>query len=347
MYLRSPVAMPANRPLSRARSGARNFHRTLPGYGSTPLVDLPKLAAEVGVGQVLVKDESRRLDLPAFKILGASWAICRTIQERRGLAEPADLDRLRAGLVGEPVTFMTATDGNHGRAVARMAKWLDVRAHVYVPAQLDEATVALIADEGATVTPVAGGYDAAVGTAAEAAQRAGALLIQDTAWPGYEQIPGWIVEGYTTMLAEIDEHAQPDLIIVPAGVGSLAQAVVSHYQGRAHVATVEPDSADCVRRSLVAGHPVTVATGTTSMDGLNCGTVSSLAWPVLHAGLSAAVAVSDDDARRAVADLTTLGVEAGPCGAASLAGLRCLPLNRLGLDSRSTVVLLSTEGARP
>jgi diaminopropionate ammonia-lyase len=299
---------------------------------------MPALAVELGVGHVFVKDESSRLGLPAFKVLGASWA-CRHVLEQH----PAS-------------TFVTATDGNHGRAVARMAAHFGVDAVVFVPQVMLPDTATRIADEGAEVVRVDGDYDTAVRAAAEFADAApGRALVQDTAWPGYEQVPAWIVEGYDTMLSEVDDQLEkpPDLVAVPVGVGSLAEAVVRHYR-RPHgshprVLSVEPDTAACVLASLTAGRPVTVSTAATVMAGLNCGTVSAAAWPVLHPGCDAAIAVSDQEALRAVDDLGQLGISSGPCGAATLAGVRAAlnDLSRrtaLGLDDDAVVVLLSTEG---
>ncbi|GAA3831063.1 diaminopropionate ammonia-lyase [Streptomyces phyllanthi] len=311
------------------------------------------MAEELRVGRVFVKDESCRLGLPAFKALGASWAVHRTLAERAA-----------NGRQPGPVTLVTATDGNHGRAVARMARLLGQRAHVLVPQGVHPRAVAAIAAERAKVTEVAGPYDEAVRLASEAAAVPDAVLVQDTAWPGYEQIPGWIVEGYSTLCAEIDEQlaAQgvaegPDLVSIPVGVGSLAQAVVTHYRsrptGRAPaLLSVEPETAACVLESLTVGEPVSVTTGDTTMAGLNCGTPSSIAWPYLRRGLDAAVAVPDGDSARAAARLAALGISSGPCGAAALAGLRATLTGRgtdecrtaLGLDATSVVVLLSTEG---
>jgi diaminopropionate ammonia-lyase len=168
-------------------------------------------------------------------------------------------------------------------------------------------------------------------------------------------VPAWIVEGYQTLLEEVDAQLgePPDLVAVPVGVGSLAEAVVRHYRrpDAAHpsVLSVEPDTAACVLASLTADRPVTVSTAATVMAGLNCGTISSSAWPVLRAGCDAAVAVSDDEALRAVDDLGRLGVSSGPSGAASLAGVRAAltdPRRRaaLDLDHNAVVVLLNTEG---
>jgi diaminopropionate ammonia-lyase len=329
----------------------RDFHAGLPGYAPTALTELPALATELEVGRVFVKDESSRLGLPAFKALGASWAIHRVLAQRTD--------------GGGPVRLVTATDGNHGRAVARMARLFGQRAQVFVPRGVHPAAVTAIEDEGADVVLVPGPYDEAVRRAADAAAGGqDTVLVQDTAWPGYERIPGWIVEGYSTLFAEIDGQLgtlgteSPGLVVVPAGVGSLAQAAVTHYRSRraepapAALMSVEPDTAACVLASLGRGEPVGVPTGATTMAGLNCGTVSSLAWPYLRDGLDAAVAVTDADSAGAARDLAAAGVSSGPCGAASLAGARSAltgdgaAVRRRALDvgPASTVVLLSTEG---
>ncbi|MGW8969918.1 diaminopropionate ammonia-lyase [Streptomyces platensis] len=342
-----------------APADVQGFHAALPGYTPTPLTELPSLAAELNVGRVFVKDESCRLGLPAFKALGASWAVHRTLAERAGTQE-ADSQEADG-----QVTLVTATDGNHGRAVARMARMLGQRAHVFVPHGVHPAAAAAIAAEEARVTEVAGNYDEAVRRAAAAVDATpGAVLIQDTAWPGYERIPGWIVEGYATLFAEIDaqlaavEAGSPDLVAIPVGVGSLAQAAVTHYRSGggsaapAALLSVEPDSAAGVLTSLTRQAPVTVTTGETTMAGLNCGTPSTLAWPYLRDGLDAAIVVTDADSARAADDLAALGVPSGPCGAASLAGVRAAltgdgaPTRRaaLSLGRASTLVLLSTEG---
>ena len=353
----SPRALPwCARPAARswtcppAPAAVRDFHTSLPGYAPTPLTELPALAAELAVGRVFVKDESSRLGLPAFKALGASWAVHRVLTERAA-HDPGT----------GPVTLVSATDGNHGRAVARTARLLGLRAHIFVPRGVHPDAVTAIAAEGARVTRVPGPYDEAVRRAAEAAADADAVLVQDTAFPGYEKIPGWIVEGYATLCAEVDEQLAaagapaPGLVAVPVGVGSLAQAVVTHYRSRPSgpaLMSVEPQSAACVLESLTLGAPVSVTTGETAMAGLNCGTPSSIAWPVLHAGLDAAVAVTDADSARAARDLAALGVSSGPCGAAALAGVRSAlggagaddRRTALGLGPASVVVLLSTEG---
>jgi diaminopropionate ammonia-lyase len=305
------------------------FHQSLSGYRPTPLTSVPTLAAELAVGQVLVKDESQRLGLPAFKALGAWWAIHRTLQDHPG-----------------PVELVTATDGNHGRAVARRAAMLGLPSHVFVPDVVSDEAIDAIRAEGATVTVVPDSYDTAVAEAASYASD-DRLLIQDSAWPGYEVVPQHIVDGYSTLFREID--VQPDLVVVPMGVGSIAQAAVTHYRSGSITPAllgVEPSSASCVTTSLLAGELVTVPTGKTAMAGLNCGTPSTLAWPVLRSGLDYSVTVEDEAALEATSDLGAAGISSGPSGAATLAGLRAAR-DRLDLDRDSTVILISTEAALP
>ena len=294
------------------------------------------------------------MGLPAFKVLGASWAVHQV------------LSRLPAA---DALTLVTATDGNHGRAVARMARLFGQRAHVFVPGGVHPTAVAAIAAEGAQVTEIAGTYDEAVRLAAEAAGKPGTALVQDAGWPGYEQVPTWIVEGYSTLFAEVDAQlaeagvaeagvAEPALVVIPAGVGSLAQAAITHYRSRPDsrataLLTAEPGAAACILASLVRGELGTISTSETIMAGLNCGTPSMLAWPYLRDGLDAAVAVADADSAGAARDLARYGIPAGPCGAASLAGARAA-LTGQGAEARraslavrpdATVVLLSTEGS--
>ncbi len=349
---------------------AYDFHRSWPGYHPTPLVELPGLAQSLGVGSVLVKDESDRFGLPAFKVLGASWAVNSELSARAGASEPAaDLDELRQRLPPTELTLVTATDGNHGRAVARIARLLGVAARIYVPQVIARASVTAIASEGAQVVEAGLVYDEAVEFAATSTRgRPDEVLIQDTAWPGYTEVPHWIVDGYHTLFREIDDQlgaqrgvgAGLDLVAVPTGVGSLLQAALYQYrrphdrgQGRTRrpaVLAVEPVGAACVTRFLAAGEPVTVDTSVaTIMAGLNCGSVSLTAWPAIRGGLDAGVAVTDDQARIAMAELADLGVPAGACGASSLAGVRAALAHDqhradLGLHRDSVLVLLSTEG---
>ena len=350
---------------------AADFHRQLPGYVPTPLTEAPDLAAGLGVGRLFVKDESARFDLGAFKFLGASWAGFLAVARRSGYAGPAGLDGLRAHLAdsGVGLALVTATDGNHGLAVARTARLLGIAVRVYVPKPVPRVATKRISAEGALVTVVGDDYDAAVAAArADAAADGAALLVQDTGWPGYEEVPAWIVAGYETLFAELDAQLLqagapvPALVSVPVGVGSLAQAAVAHYRraalpaaARPRLMSAEPDTAACVLASLAAGSVVSVPTGATVMNGLNCGTPSSLAWPYIRGGMDAAIAVDDAAAAAAAAALAAAGVTAGPSGAAALAALRAALTGTgaasrrrdLGLDvswDPAAVVCLCTEG---
>ena len=338
---------------------ARQFHTSMPGYRPTPLVELPELASELGVAAVLVKNEANRLGLPAFKILGASWAVNRALSQRSGFDTPAtSLTELRERAA--PVTLVTATDGNHGCAVARMAALLGLAARIYVPAGIAPETVAAIGGEGAEVVQTDLSYDEVVWAAASStAGHRNDLLIQDTAWEGYEQIPRWIVDGYGTLFDEIDEQIverRIHLVAVPTGVGSLVQAALQHYRRPARqqqpaILAVEPVTAACVTASLAADSRVSADTSEpTIMVGLNCGTVSTIAWPAIRDGLNAATAVSDEEAGAAMHRLNELGVAAGACGGASLAGVRMAlgdsgRRTALQVGEENAVVLISTDGA--
>ncbi len=295
---------------------------------------------------VFIKDESERFGLPAFKALGATWAIDKALKAQE-LNQPAN----------RSPTLVTATDGNHGRAVANTAKKLGLKARIYIPNTVSETAIDAIKSEGAEVHILDTHYDEVVTIAAQNAADSNSLLIQDTAWAGYTDIPGWIVEGYTTMLAEVDEqlasqHEKPTHVLVPTGVGSLLQAVLTHYRSQgptaAHVISVEPDTAACIFTSLENQALTTVPTQETIMSGLNCGTPSTLAWPLIQQGLSAATTVTDTQVLQALRDLKDHNIKVGPCGAAALSGIRNLANNlqvrsELDLSSNSVVVLLSTE----
>jgi diaminopropionate ammonia-lyase len=350
MILANPLrdrAFIADRPAS-----PRWFHRRLPYYATTPLREMPDIAARFGLRHIFVKDESERLGLPAFKMLGASWACYRALAERQGHA-PGDwksIETLRGIFASmRPLTLAAATDGNHGRAVARMAALLGFASRIFVPANTAAARITAIRGEGAEVIISSGGYDQAVSEAAATAD-ARTLVISDTSWPGYEAIPAWVIEGYATIFEELDEQlpAPPDLIIVPVGVGALAATAAKHYRtadGQTQLASVEPDSAACVMASARAGEIVTLAGEQNSiMAGLNCGTPSPLAWPAVSAGFDWLLTVSDAEVVTAMRTLHQAGITAGECGAAPLAALAAMAGTPGCLAPNSTVVLLSTEG---
>ncbi len=343
---------------------ALDFHRSLPGYQPTPLRDAPELARSLGIGQLLIKNESNRFGLPAFKILGASWAVSRALSERAGFESWTAFDQLvRQVAPLRPLTLVTATDGNHGRAVAHVAALLGLGAKIFVPAGTAQARIDGIASEGATVKVVAGTYDEAVECAArEASDRC--LVISDTSWPRYEEIPQWVAEGYATILWEIEDELAhrgepgPDLVPVQFGVGALASAVVRHYRSKAEaqpkIVSVEPLRAACALASIEAGDIVTVPGPHDSiMAGLNCGRVSMVAWPAAARGMDGFLAIPDKRAREAMRALAGLGVVAGETGAAGLAGLIELLTGSesaqyradLSLNEESRALIIVTEGA--
>lgn len=353
----------------------RDFHRSLPGYRPTPLLALNSLAADLGVANVWIKDESKRFGLNAFKVLGASYAAARAVADAVGV----DAAHLTPDVVDDPtvrsrvkeITLCTATDGNHGRAVAWAAKRLGCRAVVYMPRGTSNARSRAVSSHGADVTVLDCSYDDAVRRAVDDSASNGWLLIQDTGWPGYEDIPRRIMQGYLTILDESLEqlHGQvPTHVLVQAGVGSLAGAIqgqVCELAGGARpvVAVVEPAAAACCYASMVAGtgQPQSVPVDRpTIMTGLACGTPSSVAWRILRDYTDVFVVCSDEVAEegmralarpspgdRPLASGESGAVTAGllvrilsPASKATYAEL----IEAMMLEVDSRILLLSTEG---
>lgn len=332
------------------------FHRALPGYAPTPLRRLRGLAGALGIGELWLKDESIRFGLKAFKGVGASFAAHKALGRREG-----------------GVTLCTATDGNHGRAVAWTARALGHSAVVFLPRGTVPARIDAIRGEGAATVIVDGTYDEAVRAAATAATEQGWLLIQDMAWDGYAEIPRWIMAGYTTILREMESEVHAagtpdiDLALLQVGVGSWAAAAALYYclrygARRPALVCVEPVEADCLLESARLGRMAeSRGNQRTIMAGLNCGTLSTLAWEVLKDAADGVLAIPDDYARQAMRRLarpvaTPSGADpmivSGESGAAGLAGLLALMADpdlaearaRLGLDPSSRVLLFNTEG---
>ncbi|HEY7034178.1 MAG TPA: diaminopropionate ammonia-lyase [Thermomicrobiales bacterium] len=335
------------------------FHRRLPGYAPTALREAAGIARDLGLDRLWVKDESERMGLPAFKIMGASWAVYRAIQQAMPDQDGdwRTLDDLARQLEPlKPLTLACATDGNHGRAVARMARLLGLGAHIFVPADMAPARRAAIAGEGARVTVVEGTYDDAVARSAEEASER-TLIISDTSWPGYEDVPRWVIEGYSTIFWEVDDELRrrgeegPDLVVVQIGVGALATAVVRHYRRpdaapRPFILGVEPTHAACVLASMEAGRIVQLPGPHDSiMSGLNAGLPSAIAWPLVSRGIDAFIAVEDERARAAMRALAGEGIVAGECGAAGLAGLTAWMRSFGGAGRGRRALVISTEGA--
>jgi diaminopropionate ammonia-lyase len=356
-------------------ASVRRFHETFPQYRPTPLVPLHGLAAELGVAGVWVKDESKRFDLNSFKVLGGSYAVARYLAGELGM-DPAELSFSR---LNEPaarrrlgtITFVTATDGNHGRAVAWSARELGHRAVVFMPRGTVASRIANIEREGAEVHVTEGNYDETIRTARAYTEEHGGVIVQDTAWEGYRDIPLWIMQGYAVCMHEAIEQARdagvtdPTHVFLQAGVGSFAGGaaglIATHYgERRPLVAIVEPDSAGCYFASAVAadGEPRDIGGDMPSiMAGLACGEPNRLAWPILrdHADLYFRVADSiAASGMRALAaprgsDASIVAGESAAAGIGILLAAAHDPdhasaLEALGLTPRSHVLVVSTEG---
>jgi diaminopropionate ammonia-lyase len=322
----APVAVPA------PAHDAPPFHAALAGYRATPLRELPGLAAELGLGAVALKDESDRFGLPAFKVLGASWATERALREHPGVH-----------------TLVAASAGNHGRAVAHVAASRGLRCRVFLPDRAAPARRDAIAGEGAEVVIVDGTYEEAVARATAEASEPGVFELADV---GASGPASWVIDGYATLFAELERPF--DVLLVPVGVGSFAAAAARFgAQAGATVVGVEPVTAACLTASLAAGAPTPVPTPGTSMAGMDCAEVSEAAWPTLRTGIRGTLTVDDAEARSAMRELAVAGLAIGDCGAAPLAALRALvgdpdaaalrDAARLGPASR--VLLVATEGA--
>ncbi len=309
------------------------FHRGLAGYRPTPLHALPAVASELGLASVGVKDESDRLGLPAFKVLGAAWAV------ERALREQPDVRALVA-----------ASAGNHGRAVAHVAALRGLECRIYLPARATPARRDGIASEGADVVVTDGTYEEAVERATADGMQPGVLTLADVGESGPAH---WVIDGYHTLFAEVQAQGAFDVLLVPAGAGPFA-AAAARFGADAGIAVigVEPKTAACLTASLAAGHPTVIENPGTSMAGLDCAEISHTAWPSLRDGIDGTVAVSDPEVHAAMRELAGLGLRIGDCGAAPLAALRALTAepecadlrDAVGLGPESRVLLIASEG---
>lgn len=319
----------------------------------TPLVHLKGLASRVSLADIILKDESARLGMNAFKILGVSYAVGRLLNENR---------------ISRGSILVCATTGNHGRAVARAARDHGLDAKIYLPAGTATARIQAIEREGGSVVNVDGNYDDAVRLVAEDAREHHWTIISDTAWSGYEEIPRLIMAGYTKMMDEAESQwapePPPDVVLIQAGVGGLTCAVISWLchrfgAGRPFTIVCEPVSAACYLESARARRPVSLrGPFSSNMTGLSSGEVSSIAWPSIAAAADAFVAIEDESsmlAMRALAHPTDGDpvITAGASGACGLAVLleilrdeKLLPVREAsGLSSLSRVLVINTEGA--
>ena len=331
-----------------------NFHKTL-GNKKTPLHKLPRLAKYLGVGSILLKDESHRFGLNAFKALGASYAMDKQIKKFPQIK-----------------VFCTATDGNHGRAVAWMAKKLKRKAYIYMPRGTVSARVKAIEEQGAKVIVTNHSYDITVKMAEKRVKEGNNSfehnawsLIQDTAWDGYEEIPIDIMKGYWTQIHEITKQTEGeniDIVFLQLGVGSWAASVVMYildqWEKTPFFIGVEPHSANCLFESIKTGHQVSVQSEmTTNMAGLNCGSISTLAWKILNNAILGSISISDEVSEKGMQTLASpLGddpkIISGESGASSLGALVELCRikeyknfkKKINLNKSSKVLIINTEG---
>ena len=354
---------------------ARTFHESFPQYTKTPLTKLDHMAAYLGVKEIYLKDESYRFGLNAFKVLGGSFSMARYIAKETG-RDVSELpysvltsDQLREEF-GQ-ATFFTATDGNHGRAVAWTAQQLGKKAVIYMPKGSDPARLENIRSHGAEASITDLNYDDAVRLAWKMACENGWIMVQDTAWDGYEDIPTWIIQGYAALAVEAlaqwraEELEPPTHLFLQAGVGSFASGVLGYMASELGDALpktiiVEPHAADCIYRSALAGdgqpHNVT-GDLSTLMAGLACGEPCTIGWNVLHDHADNFVSMPDYVAAEG---MRVLGnplpgddrVISGESGAATLGFVAEVMRNQsldwlrkqLKLDENSRVLCFSTEG---
>lgn len=342
-----------NTEFAKSKHLITRFHESFDTYQPSRLVSLPN---EHGVSLYL-KEESLRLSLPSFKILGASWGVyCCLIRLFDLSQETTSMSSLKNHILKHHsnITLVAATDGNHGRAVAHMAGILGLKSQIFTPRNvLDSECDKIKSEKGASLVKVDGNYDETVAIAADlcVSHSDEYVLIQDFAFDEYVDVPQWIAHGYTTICNELP--FDPDVIFVPAGAGCLAQGITLYYRTRrskTKVFVVEPDTSYTVNKSLfyqtLSSDP---GNSNTIMDGLNCPTVSSIAFPIIKNGVSFSALVSDNHCIKAMHTLEEGGVDSGPCGAVTYAAFQNFAgkLKQSGkLKDGDKVVLLSTEASR-
>ncbi|MEI0612034.1 diaminopropionate ammonia-lyase [Brachyspira pilosicoli] len=351
---------------------AKAFHKSFPQYTQTPLSELKEMAKYLGLGTIKVKDESYRFGLNAFKVLGGSYSMARYIAQKMGKdVSEFPYDVLTSKKLKDEfgqATFFSATDGNHGRGVAWAANKLGQKSVIFMPKGSTETRLKNIQAEGATATIEEYNYDECVRkAAAEAAKVPNGVVVQDTAWEGYEEIPAWIMQGYGTMALEADEQfgERPTHVFVQAGVGSLAGAMVGYFANKYKdnppiMVVVEAEAAACLYKGAVAGDgKIRIVEGdlNTIMAGLACGEPNITSWDILKNHADCFIAAEDVVAARGMRMLSAPlkgdpQVVSGESGAAPFGALATIMLNdeyaelrkKLKLDSNSKVLLFSTEG---
>ncbi|MBU5485297.1 diaminopropionate ammonia-lyase [Clostridium sp. MSJ-11] len=353
----------------------RDFHKSFSEYSVTPLHKLDNLAKYLGVNNIFLKDESYRFGLNAFKVLGGSYSIGKYLSKKLGMdISEVSFDLLRSKEIKEKlgeITFVTATDGNHGRGVAWAANQLGQKSVVYMPKGSSLTRLENIRKEGAEASIIDGNYDDAVRLSDEMAKKHGWVVVQDTAWEGYEDIPTWIMQGYGTLIHEAMEQLNengvdnPTHVFVQAGVGSFAGAVQGYLaskfgEDRPITIVLEPDYAPCIYKSakINDGKPH-IVTGDmqTIMAGLACGEPNTISWEVLRDYSDAYFSCPDYVAARGMRILASplkgdpqiISGESGAVGTGVLSLLMekdCYKelREKLGFNEDSKILIISTEG---
>ena len=352
----------AQRVLSPALCAeAQSTIQSWDGYAATPLHNLAEIAAEAGIGALHYKDEGSRFGLGSFKALGGAFAVERVLR-REGVEPDKTLRSQSAAGDGDGMapTVVSATDGNHGRSVAWGARRCGVPCVIYMHHQVSAGRVRAVEALGARVEIVQGTYDDSVRQAAsDAATNKGWHVVSDTSYEGYEEVPRWVMAGYTLMSAEAAPDPPPTHVFVQGGVGGLAAAVLCEQwmrwgAARPRVVVVEPTRADCLFRSAEAGVATSMYIEEESvMGGLSAGDPSLVAWEALALGAHDFLRVEDDavvPAMRLLATSADGGIVAGESGVAGLVGLLGAATDpnlaqALGLDGDSRVLVFGSEGA--
>lgn len=349
----------------------QGFHASFPVYQKTPLAILNNTAGELGLGGIYVKDESYRFGLNAFKVLGGSFAIGNYMAEKLGMdIRELPYDRMISQEIKEKLgelTFVTATDGNHGRGVAWTANQLKQKAVVYMPKGSAKERLDNIRAEGADASITDYNYDEAVRLANSQAEKNGWIMVQDTAWEGYEDIPTWIMQGYGTMGYEVYEQLpeKPTHIFLQAGVGSMAGAITGlmaniYGEDRPIITIVEPNKADCLFRTAEADDgKLHFVTGDmdTIMAGLACGEPCSIGWNVLRSYADNFISCPDYTAAKGMrilgnpagSDTKVVSGESGAAAFGCVAEIMSNPdlsamKDKLKLNGESRVLFFNTEG---
>jgi diaminopropionate ammonia-lyase len=348
----------------------KSFHESIKEYEETPLVRLKKMANFLGLSEIFVKDESFRFGLNSFKVLGASYAIGKHLAQKLGKdIFEVPYPMLKSEEVREELgdlIFTTTTDGNHGRGVAWMAKQLGYKSVVYMPKGSTQNRVNHITEMGADVSITEWNYDDTVRFTSEEALKNGWEVIQDTAWEGYEDVPKWIMQGYSTIAQEVIGQLQgvrPTHIFLQAGVGAFASVIASIFisifsKNPPKIIIVEPEKADCFYKSAIAGkvEPVTGEL-TTIMAGLACGEPNPLGWEILKECTDVFVSVPDWITARGMRILGNplkgdARIISGESGAVTAGLLSVITIDEkykelkeaINLNSDSKVLVINTEG---